>query len=448
MIFLLTANILYCHPEHREGSAFSLRRKDILMQGSVVLCRQNINHFGAASVETELNKIQKQDLHFPYGSSAHGKYLRWLLPAFLCFPALVAMASRPAQPPVIVAYVFPQKTVLQPGDIAARKLTRINFAFALIQNGKIVTEDPADGPNLATLVALKKENPALTVLVSVGGWLGSGGFSDASLTAESRSVFIQSVLQFIEQHQLDGLDIDWEYPGMVGAGNKFRPEDKQNYTLLLAELRRQFDQEEKKLHRRLFLTIATGSQSDFLEHTEMGKVQKYVDTINLMAYDYYEPDSDPITGNHAPLFTNPQDPKKISADRSVHEYEQAGVPAEKIVLGVPFYGHVWGQVPATGHGLFQPGKPVPNAFAGYGNVSSTMLNNGYSRYWDAAASAPYLYNPAQKIFVSYEDPESLALKCKYVLDHQLAGIMFWDYESDPSGKLLDTVDTGLHHAVK
>lgn len=376
------------------------------------------------------------------------KYVFFFLCLALAFaaadPALVAGSVKAPQEPVIVAYVFPRHSLLQPGDIAANKLTRINFAFALIQNGKIVTEDSSDDANMVTLVALKRNNPALTVLVSVGGWLGSGNFSDMALTRDSREVFIQSVMEFIEQHQLDGLDIDWEYPGMIGAGNKFRPEDKQNYTLLLAELRKEFNHEEKKLHRRLYLTIATGAQSEFLEHTEMGKAQKYVDTVNLMAYDYYEPGSDPLTGNHAPLFTDPLDPKKISADRSVREYEQAGVPAAKIVLGVPFYGHVWGQVEGTNHGLFQPGKPVPNAFAAYRNVSTGMLDKGFTRYWDSAASVPYLYNPEQKIFISYEDPESLALKCKYVLGHHLGGVMFWEYSADPSGKLLDAIDAGLH----
>jgi chitinase len=387
--------------------------------------------------------LSKSKKHFSIPSQKRGLCLLWLILVFTNCSVLCATTSKALSQPVIVAYVFPRNSLLQPGDIAARKLTRINFAFALIQNGKIVTEDPSDATNLATLVALKRDNPSLTVLISVGGWLGSGNFSDMVLTRESRDNFIQSVLRFIEQYQLDGLDIDWEYPGMIGAGNKFRPEDKRNYTLVLAELRKQFDREEKKLHRQLFLTIATGSSSEFLEHTEMGQVQKYVDTVNLMAYDYYEPGSDSITGNHAPLFLDPLDPKNISADRSVQEYEQAGVPAAKIVLGVPFYGHVWGQVPDNNHGLFQPGKPVPNAFAGYGNISASMLNNGFSRYWDAAASVPYLYSASQRIFVSYEDPESLALKCKYVIDHRLGGIMFWEYKSDPSGKLLDSIDTSL-----
>src|SRR5215471_841197 len=279
--------------------------------------------------------LSKPSFDFLLGSARYASGILGLI--FACAgSALFADASAKSSDPVIVAYVFPQNSLLHPGDVAANKLTRINFAFALIKGGKIATEDPSDPANLATLAALKKENPYLTVLISVGGWLGSGNFSDMVLTHESRDVFIESVLDFMELYQLDGLDIDWEYPGMTGAGNKFRPEDKQNYTLLLAELRKQFDQEEKKVHRRLFLTIATGAQSDFLEHTEMDKVQKYVDTVNLMAYDYYEPDSEPITGNHAPLFTDPQDPKKVSAERSIQEYEHAGVPAAKIVLGVPF----------------------------------------------------------------------------------------------------------------
>ena len=302
---------------------------------------------------------------------------------------------------------------------------------------------PADAVNLASLVALKKQNSRLTVLISVGGWLWSGGFSDAAFTPASRAVFIDSVEAFVTRYHLDGLDVDWEYPGMSGAGNTFRPEDRQTYTLLLKELRRRFDTLAGTLHRPLYLTIAAGGSSEFIEHTEMGEVAKYVDTVNLMAYDYYEPESGARTGNHAPLFTDPADPKAVSADQSVQEFERAGVAARKLVLGVPFYGHVWGQVPATNHGLFQPGQPVPNAFASYAAIASTMLGHGYTRYWDAASSAPYLYNAEKQIFVSYEDAESLAAKCTYVKKQHLKGVMFWDYSGDPSGVLMDAIDAGL-----
>jgi chitinase len=371
--------------------------------------------------------------------------VQWLLliSGLSCSTFLLAGTTAQTPKPVIVAYVFQRNDLIQPGQIAAQKLTRINYAFANLQGGRIVNGFTNDDRNLAALVALRQENPSLTVLVSVGGWLWSGNFSDMALTKTSRDLFIESVVEFINRNHLDGLDIDWEYPGLVGAGNHFRPEDKQNYTFLLKELRHRFNQQEKKLHRRLYITIAAGASSDFLAHTEMNKVQKYVDTVNLMAYDYYEPTDDAIAGHHAPLFTNPADPKKISADRSVQEFEHAGVPAAKIILGVPFYGHVWGAVTDTDHGLFQPGKPIPNAFAKYGNITATMLNNGFVRYWDPIASVPYLYNLEKKIFVSYEDPESLGLKSRYVLDHKLGGMMFWDYSSDPAGALLDAINTGL-----
>ncbi len=341
----------------------------------------------------------------------------------------------------VIAYVFPQDRELQKEEIGASQLTRINYAFANIQAGRIVNGFKYDDQNLATLVALKQRNPSLTVLVSVGGWDWSGGFSDMALTKTSRDVFIASVISYIERHQIDGLDIDWEYPGQAGSTNHFRPEDKQNFPLLLKELRTKFKQRQRKLHRPLYLTIAAGASSSYLAQTEMDKVQQYIDTVNLMAYDYYEP-SGP-TGNHAPLFTDPDDPKKISADRSIHEFEQAGVPAGKIVLGVPFYGHQWADVADTHHGLFQTGKPLLHGYAPYSLISTTMLNNGFDRYWDESSSVPYLYNPQQKIFVSYEDAESVTLKARYVVDQHLGGIMFWDYAGDPTGVLLNAIQTGL-----
>ncbi|HET8638200.1 MAG TPA: glycoside hydrolase family 18 protein [Acidobacteriaceae bacterium] len=373
----------------------------------------------------------------------------WYLIFAISFLVLAApLYSAASTSPVIIAYVFPRNRVLQPAEITAQKLTRINYAFALIKDGRMVEGSSADAANFAVLNALKKQNPNLTILVSVGGWLGSGGFSDAALSAHSRKIFIDSVVSFLERYNLDGLDIDWEYPGLPGAGNRFRPEDKQNYTALLRDLRFRFNHEEKKLHRQLYLSVAAGSQTSFLDHTDMRAVARYVDTVNLMCYDYYEPDASATTGMNAPLFTDPADPKQVSADRSVREFEQAGVPASKLVLGVPFYGHEWGQVPAKNNGLYQPGKPVPGAFANYANITATMLNAtgqraGFVRYWDAAAKVPWLYNARTQIFVSYNDPESMRLKAEYVHQHHLAGVMFWEYFADPSGALLDTIDATL-----
>jgi chitinase len=345
---------------------------------------------------------------------------------------------------MVVAYVFPRDTLLQPGQIDARSLTRINYAFANIAGGRMVAGYRFDTENFAYLNGLKKDNPSLTVLVSVGGWLWSTNFSDVALTRHSRRIFIQSVMDFLDRYDLDGLDVDWEYPGMPGAGHPFRPEDKQNFTTLLKQLQNGFKSHARKTHHKLFLTFAAGASQEYMAHTELGRLQKYADTVNLMAYDYYVPTMNPLTGHHAPLYTNPMDPAHISADASVQSLEKAGVPAAKILLGVPFYGHAWVHVPELNHGLFQPGQPAPQGYAPYSLFDGAIAKSGFTRYWDPVSSVPYLYDPSRQTFVSYEDTESLALKGGYVLNHRLGGIMFWDYESDPSGQLLAAINHALH----
>ncbi len=346
--------------------------------------------------------------------------------------------------PQIVGYIAP-KHVLTAADVPASKLTRINYAFSAIKNGEMVEGSTFDAENFALLTSLKQQNPSLTILVSVGGWGGSGNFSDMALTPASRERFISSVVRFLTKYNLDGLDIDWEYPGLVGAGNTFRPEDKGNYTALLRELRTRFDREEKQQHRHLFTSVAAGGNADFLEHTDMAAVARLVDAVNLMTYDYYGPDEDKISGNHAPLLTDPADPKHISADQTVHAYRAAGVPASKLLLGLPFYGKSWANVGPENNGLFQPGSQPTGTFHDY-SALVTYRQQGYSRYWDSAAAVPWLYNPDTRTFVSFEDPESLARKCHFALDRHLGGVMFWELTEDADGALLNTIDSALHHA--
>lgn len=360
-----------------------------------------------------------------------------------CVSTLCSAEGKSAPGPIVVGYVFPNGTALNPEQIDARHLNRINYAFAVLADGRLATASQTDAKNLALVVALKKENPSLTVLISAGGWLGSGNFSGMALTAQSRKVFIDSVMDFLSRYDLDGLDVDWEYPGLPGPGHAFLPEDTQNFTFLLNELRARFDKEEKTLGRKLYLTIAAGASDEYLQHTEMAKVQRYVDSVNVMAYDFNDGPPRGVTVHQSALFNDPADPNKNSADASLGAFERAGVPPEKLVLGVPFYGRAWDGVDSENHGLFKPGKPSSLDFIPYATIS-TMIGHGYTRYWDAAASASYMYSPDQKIFVSYDDPQSLAAKCSYVLDHGLGGIEFWNDSDDPSGALLGAIDRGLH----
>ncbi len=377
------------------------------------------------------------------GNAKWGQGVRKAVIVLLIFFVAVVHAQRP----VVAGYVFARGQALKPGSVNALSMTRVNYAFANIRHGEMVEGSIYDAANLAYLTGLRKENPSLTVLVSVGGWLGSGEFSDVALTADSRGRFIASVVDFLRRYDLDGLDIDWEYPGIAGAGHRFRAEDKQDFTALLVGLRARFDGEEKKLHRHWALTIAAGANEEFLEHTEMGKVAVALNAVNLMAYDYYEPGDSATTGHHSPLYMNPADPKKVSAAQSVEAFLRAGVPAEKIVLGVPFYGHAWANVPAAGHGLYQPGTKSEHISISYPAIRADGLDGGFTRYWDDVAKAPWLYNAEKKLFVSYEDPESLKIKCRYVLEHHLGGVMFWSYENDDSGELLRTINSVLRPGV-
>lgn len=359
---------------------------------------------------------------------------------FVLLGTLSMLHAAPLAHREIIAYVYPRDRVLTPGEIAARKLTRVNYAFANIKDGEVVEGSGQDAENLAVLDGLRGDNPSLKILVSVGGWTWSGAFSDAALTTRSRAKFIASAVSFIERHRLDGIDLDWEYPGQAGAGNTFRAEDKHNFTLLLAELRQRLDAEQTRLHRRLYSSIAVGASAKYIEHTEMEKVQRYVDSVNVMTYDYYV--GGLATGHDAPLFHNADDPKHVSAHDSVTLFLAAGVPANKLVLGVPFYGRSWGDVSATHHGLFQPGKAARGVHFSYPDLPA-LLDKGYVRYWDAAAGVPYLYNAQERVFVTYEDPQSLAGKCAYVRERNLAGVMFWEYFNDTTGILLDAVHAGL-----
>ncbi|MFI5184731.1 MAG: glycoside hydrolase family 18 protein, partial [Vicinamibacteria bacterium] len=244
-----------------------------------------------------------------------------------------------AQGRAIIAYVFPKDRLIDPAEIAADKLTHINYAFANVRKGKVVTGFKHDAQNFKVLAGLRTAHPQLKDLVSEGACTWSCAFSDASLTPKSRKRFVDSALEFVRRHDLDGIDIDWEYPGLPGNGNTHRPEDKENFTVLLADLRAALDKEGAARGRHCFLTFAAGAGSDFLEHTEMDKVQASVDFVNLMTYDFREAGDGSEAGHHANLFPSPRDPKDLSADRAVREFLNAGVPPAKLVLGVPFYGH-------------------------------------------------------------------------------------------------------------
>jgi GH18 family chitinase len=387
------------------------------------------------------------DFNLPYATTGADHDWRWgeqWLPHatwYLLAVAAGASGATRTDPAVIIAYVFPEEQRIDPAEIAADQLTHINYAFANVQDGRVVEGFARDAENLRVLTGLRRAHPRLKILVSVGGWTWSGGFSDAALTPESRKRFVDSALEFVVGHDLDGFDVDWEYPGLPGYGNVHRPEDKQGFTALMAELRAALDAKGAERGRRYLLTFAAGAFSDFLAHVEMDKLQASVDFVNLMSYDFREAEGGGEAGHHANLYANPLDPRGSSGERAVREFLAAGVPPRKLVLGVPFYGRAWGEVRPEGDGLYQPAGPVAERLeTSYASLAAQLVDRaGFARRWDPRAQAPFLWNAERRIFISYEDPESLRAKSRYILDQGLAGAMFWQYYSDSSGTLLGTL---------
>ena len=353
----------------------------------------------------------------------------------------------------VVAYLA-NRSVLP--VIHPERLTHINFAFAHIdKSGKAVFEQPAAGQTFLQLQALKKTNPRLKLIISVGGWQAEG-FSDAALTDSSRRTFALSVVKLLRDYAADGIDLDWEYPGQGVAGIKFRSEDKHNFTLLLKTLREQLDRAaqvgaaqvgaaqaaDSSAQGRYTLTIAAADR-EYFDHTEVDRLHVYLDWINLMSYDFFN-SLTPTTGHHTGLYAGEHAaPTDRNADKAVKQYLAAGVPADKIVLGVAFYGRGFAGVTPLNNGVNQPYERFEGEHS-YAELAGKLVGQqGFIRYWDVRAQAPYLWNSTTRTFITYDDPQSLEIKARYVLEHRLGGIMFWELSQDRDGELLDVITRKL-----
>jgi chitinase len=342
-----------------------------------------------------------------------------------------------------------------PNKIDYDKVTHINYAFAnLNDKGEVIIGDPlAEGRALGPLSQLKRKNKELKTLISIGGWTWSKKFSDSALTEESRALFADSVAEFVYKHGFDGADIDWEYPtGQGNAGNIERPEDPKNFVLLLRKTREKLDALGKEQNKHYLLTIATQAHPRFVEGIDMKQVAEICDWINIMAYDY-NGTWNKTNGHHAGLFGDPLDKSDWkgfgNVDAGVALHLKAGVPAKKLVVGVPFYGRSWKGCPPEKNGLYKecagagPGTWEDGVLDFHDLEAKYIDKNGFKRFWSEAAKAPYLYEPSKGIFITYDDAESMQHKVEYIKKKGLAGAMFWEITADKNKTLLDVLAKGL-----
>jgi len=348
---------------------------------------------------------------------------------------------------VIIGYVGGYHGLYDTAMVHPKMLTHINYAFVVIKNNRAYLEhEKTDTINFRNLNKLKQINPNLKVLISIGGWGGSRFFSDAVFTDTAREAFAASAVAIVKKYDLDGVDIDWEYPNDIGAGNIFRPEDKHNYTLMFQALRRDLDTAEKQTGRKLQLTAAVGGFSRFIKLTEMGEVAKSLDFISLMTYDLAD-DTMHMVLHHTNLYASKGYKTLLSGDFAVKDFMAAGVPANKLVMGVAFYGHTFVPVDSSKTILGARTSPVHTRFPGGGGytfIKDSLINRkGYKYFRDNDAKAAYLYNDSLRQFVTFDDEWSVKNKCKYVMINDLGGVMFWEYATDKKEYLLKEIDKDL-----
>jgi chitinase len=422
-------------------------------------------------------------------------------------PAAPSAAPSPTAAPrldgrQLVAYypqwgVYDRKYFVKNIDTSgsADKLTVINYAFGNVVDGQCqvgvtqsrvgdamadyqqaimfplavdgVSDSPSDPlrGNWNQLKKLKAKYPQLKVVMAIGGWTWSGGFSDAALP-ERRAAFVASCIDAYIRGNLpfdaifetggpgaaaglfDGIDVDWEFPAVCGNPDncKFRPEDTQNFTALLAEFRKQLD----AVRPGLLLTIAAPANEEQYSKLELGKISAYVDWINVMSYDYrgaWKPNGP--TDFHSPLYTSPRNPypapeKDYSADQTISAYLAAGVPANKLVMGVPFYGRGWTGVTDAGDGLYQSAKgPARGKYEAGIDDYKRLKSLGLPGFRDTQYTQAYWVFDG-KTFWSFDDPISLATKLDYIRRKGLLGAMAWELSGDtPEGELITAMYQGL-----
>ncbi len=346
---------------------------------------------------------------------------------FLLAVALLAAPAERAEAQVVIGYLLGGEA----GAAAPKTdgLTMADYAFAVpAPDGSIPSLSGEDAAELGAL-ASRARSSGTKVLLSLGGWAGSAGFSGAASTAANRARFAAAAVALVDRYGLDGVDVDWEYPGQSGAGNPHGPADREDFPLLLQAVRAALDAHAAASGRarRFLLTAAIAGDAAYLAHADVAAAQRSLDFVNLMAYDIYN-GGDSVAGHHANLHRAPgQDADHRSVEEQVDAVLAAGVPAGKIVLGFPFYGRLWrGIAPGPDTGLYGTAR-TKGEFVGYDALVDGYLGRGgFTRIWDGQALAAYLWNPATRDLVSYGDPQSARLAAEFARTRGLAGVMFWE----------------------
>lgn len=316
-------------------------------------------------------------------------------------------------------------------------LTHACLSFLPMKGGEIRLPDAQD-PAFRALPALRKRNPRLRILASVGGW-GATGFSELAETHEGRRRFAASAVRLMEARGLDGLDLDWEYPCYAPHGG--RPIDRETYVALLTDIRHAFAEASIRLGRPLLLTAAVPAGPDQASFYDWPRVFPLLDLVHLMTYDYHGP-YEPFTAFHAPLRSVREEGRgltSLSLEGTVQAFVDRGAPREKLILGLPFYGKAYR---ASGPGAGGPAQGAANAFLAFRHLPALLRSGTWVRERHPEAAQVTYWQPESRTWMHLDDAESIRLKAAFLLQQGLGGAMFWDLGLD-DGTLLKVLAEAL-----
>lgn len=344
--------------------------------------------------------------------------IKKIFPFFLLFTVKTVNCQLYAHNKIIAYYTGNGKII---NEYPVNKLTHIIYSFLHLQNDTLSFRNQEQRLIVEELVVLKKKNPQLKIMVSIGGWGGCAPCSELFSNETHRAIFAKTTVALFEKYGIDGLDLDWEYPAIEGyPGHQFNNADKNNFTELIKALR-------KEMGAKYLLTFAAGGFINYLEKSiDWTNVMPLVDFVNLMTYDLVGGYST-LTGHHTPLSSYRSGQE--STQKCVNWLLKNNVAADKLIIGAAFYARVWEQVADTNHGLYQSGKFKQGV--AFKNFSTYFTDSsGYRYYWDKKAKAPYQYSASQKLFATFDDERSIKEKTKFIRRNKLGGIMFWELSQD------------------
>lgn len=325
-------------------------------------------------------------------------------------------------------YVFDREDLVFHNEDAPY-IDQLNYSFGLIKDGAVSGDH---WENIDAYKAFIARHPHILPVLSIGGW-GADGFSQAAATPEGRARFTQTAIALMERHGFLGVDIDWEYPCRDEADIAASPADRENFTLLLEQLRTALNALTANDGKPRLLAAAFGAHTRLVGDVECEKIGALLDQFNLMSYDLQTPGT---LSHMAALYPGHPD-YPASADTAMRAFVAAGIPKEKIMIGNAFY--------ARRYAAADESRNVPFAQAqGYLpslRYRQLLCEPGWQHAFDETASAAYAVNGAS--YATYDSPRSIAAKGAYVKDNSLMGLMCWEYGGDHDGELTRAMHESL-----